>query len=106
MNKDCIFCRIIDQEIPSQVIAEDNNVLVIKDINPQAPIHYLIIPKKHVVDIGALTVQDTHLASSLLLMAQKLSTFPGCDQFKLHSNNGPAAGQVVFHIHIHFLAGW
>lgn len=102
----CIFCRIIAKEIPAQIIAENETVLVIKDINPQAPIHYLIIPKKHVTDIGALTLEDTSLAGSLLLMAQYISNLPGCDQFKLHSNNGPRAGQVVFHIHIHFCAGW
>lgn len=106
MHTNCIFCKIIAQEIPAQVIAQNESVLVIKDINPQAPIHYLIIPKQHIADISVLPVDGLQVAGSLLLMAQELSLKPGCDQFKLVSNNGPRAGQVVFHIHIHFLAGF
>ncbi len=107
MHKDCIFCRIIAKEIPAHVVAENDQVIVIKDINPNAPVHYLIIPKRHITDIASLTADDASLAASLLLMAQQLSQSDvRCEQFKLVSNNGPRAGQVVFHIHIHFLAGW
>lgn len=106
-HTNCIFCKIIAQEIPATVIAQNDSVLVIKDLYPQAPLHYLIIPKKHIVDLGDLTADDAALASSLLLMAQQLSEIDSKHrQFKLVCNNGPQAGQVVFHVHIHFLAGW
>ena len=102
--QDCIFCKIISQEIPSKIIRENDNVIVLQDIAPKAPIHYLIIPKKHVRDLAS--VQDAHLLSSLLQMAQELSQeIPGADQFKLLTNNGHGAGQRVFHLHFHFLAG-
>ena len=106
MNSDCVFCKIIAGDIPAQVVAENAEVIVIKDINPRAPLHYLIIPKKHVRDIGCLTPDDRQLAGSLLMMAQELSQQnPHAREFRLVSNNGATVGQVVFHIHVHFLAG-
>lgn len=102
----CIFCRIINKELPSTVVAENENVIVIKDIHPKAPTHLLILPKKHLSDISALTHEDTALASDMLFMAQQLSkTIPGASSFKLMVNNGKSAGQIVFHLHMHFLAG-
>ena len=106
MHADCIFCKIVAKQIPATVIAENKDVLVIKDIAPQAPIHYLIVPKMHVVDISQLPADGGSLAGALLMMAKELSQLPRCEQFKLQSNNGPRAGQVVFHIHLHFLAGF
>ncbi len=107
MSVDCIFCKIIKKQIPASVIAENERIIVIKDISPQAPIHYLIIPKQHIVDIGNLTEEDREIAADLLMMAQELSHI-NIDHrsFKLVNNNGPLAGQMVFHIHIHFLAGY
>lgn len=103
MNKNCIFCKIINKQIPAEIIAQNENVLVIKDIAPKAPVHYLIIPKKHYADITQLPDDEKKLAADLLLMAKELSTHH--PSFRLVSNNGKAAGQEVFHIHIHFLAG-
>ena len=106
MNNGCLFCKIIAGDIPAQVVAENAEVIVIKDINPRAPLHYLIIPKKHVPDISSLTPDDRQLAGSLLMMAQQLSQQdPNAREFRLVSNNGATVGQVVFHIHLHFLAG-
>ncbi len=106
MKSDCVFCKIIAGDIPAQVVAENAEVIVIKDINPRAPLHYLIIPKKHVPDISYLTPDDHQLAGSLLMMAQELSQQdPNAREFRLISNNGATVGQVVFHIHLHFLAG-
>lgn len=105
-TKDCIFCKIVADQLPSSKIAENDDVLVIKDLYPKAPIHYLILPKKHIKDISQLDTDDTHLASKLLLMAQELSKKDEQHaQFRLVSNNGPLAGQCVFHIHLHFVAG-
>ena len=106
MSKECVFCKIVAGALPAHVIAQDEDVVVIKDINPRAPIHYLILPKKHVADLGRLEAGDHKLAGSLLMMAAKLShQEPEAREFRLVSNNGATAGQVVFHVHLHFLAG-
>lgn len=102
----CIFCKIINDQLPSTKIAENDDVLVIKDLYPKAPIHYLIIPKKHIRDIAQIEPNDAHVASKLLLMAQELSKKDEQHaEFRLVSNNGARAGQCVFHIHLHFVAG-
>ena len=101
----CVFCKIIDQKIPATIIAENEHVIAIKDINPKAPIHYLIIPKKHLSDITAFDESDVNLAGQMILMAKQLSQeLSGSQAFKLVVNNGEDAGQVVFHSHFHFLA--
>jgi histidine triad (HIT) family protein len=106
VDVDCIFCKIINKELPAEVIAENDNVMVIKDIAPKAPIHYLIIPKKHIADITKLENTERDIAADLLLMAKQLSESDDkAKAFRLVSNNGALAGQVVFHIHLHFLAG-
>lgn len=106
MATECIFCRIINKEIPSNPIKETDELIVIKDINPKAPIHYLIIPKKHIQDIQSFENQDLNLAGQLLFAARDLSqSLPGPSDFKLVVNSGKQAGQCVFHVHLHFLAG-
>lgn len=102
----CIFCKIIAGQLPATIIGQTDDLLVIKDIHPKAPIHYLIIPKKHIADLTSVKPEDAQLLSNLLLEAQRLSqTIPGAQDFNLAVNNGVAAGQIVFHLHIHFLAG-
>ena len=102
----CIFCKIIAREIPSTVILETDTIIVIKDINPKAPIHYLIIPKKHVSDIQSLRKEDLSIASDIFCAAQQLSsTLSEPQAFRLINNNGADVGQIIFHIHFHFLAG-
>ncbi len=103
---ECIFCKIIARELPANVIAENSAVIVIKDINPKAAIHFLIIPKKHLVDLRDVQAIDVAILANILFMAQELSKkieAPGA--FKLLFNNGPEVGQKVFHMHAHFLAG-
>lgn len=105
MDKNCIFCKIIAKQIPSKIIQETSDILVIADIAPQAPVHYLILPKKHISNIQSVQSQDQLLLGNILLMAQALSqNLKGNQEFKLISNNGSSFGQTVFHIHFHFLA--
>ncbi len=101
----CIFCNIIKKEIPATIIKETDDIIVIKDINPKAPIHYLIIPKKHIDTVQDLTDEDQQLAGSMLLMAKQLHQDLDNGGFRLHINSGKDVGQIVPHLHIHFLAG-
>lgn len=102
----CVFCKIIARQIPSDIIAETDDIIVIKDIRPKTSIHYLIIPKKHIPDIQSLQNHDVSIAGNIIMMAQKLSSqLPNSQAFRLVSNNGSDVGQIVFHIHFHFLAG-
>jgi len=102
----CVFCAIIQGSLPAHIIMQNDAVIVIKDIAPKAPVHYLIIPKKHVTDITSLEQQDAQMAGQLLLMAQQLAShLSGSQAFRLVVNNGADAGQKVFHLHLHFLSG-
>ncbi len=102
----CIFCKIIAHQIPAKVIEQTNNLIVLEDISPKAPIHYLIIPKKHVADIQSLSENDADLSGEMIMMAKKLSgKLSSPNGFKLIINSGAAAGQHVFHLHMHFLSG-
>ena len=106
MAQSCIFCKIISQEIPVNFIAQNNDVVVIQDIAPKAPVHYLIIPKKHIHDINALQPSDADIAGKIIMMAQHISTHRlSSAAFRLIANNGPEVGQSVFHLHFHFLSG-
>ncbi len=106
MDQPCVFCKIELGTIPAKKIAENEHVFVIADRAPQAPVHYLIIAKKHYPDITAVHPDETEVMASFFLMAQHLSQLHVSNgAFKLHVNNGAAAGQSVFHVHMHFLAG-
>jgi len=103
---DCVFCAIIANQLPHKKIYEDDQVIVIEDISPKAPIHYLIIPKVHVKDLTSLGKEQLHLAQAIANAAQQIaSKNPDAADFRLLINNGYNAGQRVFHLHAHFLAG-
>ena len=105
-HQSCIFCKIITGDIPSEKIKETSDLIVLKDIAPKAPIHYLIIPKKHIPDLQSASDLDQELLGSILLMSKELSQdLLTPQEFRLVSNNGSSVGQSVFHVHFHFLAG-
>ncbi len=106
MNESCVFCKIQAGIIPSKKVVENEHVFVIQDIAPKAPIHYLIIPKKHIVDVTCFEQEDSDIMSAMMLMAKQLSKIDErAHSFKLQINTGVAVGQSVLHVHFHFLAG-
>ena len=105
MMKDCLFCRMICKEIQCKVEYEDEDLLAIHDINPQAPQHILIIPKKHIAKAAELEPGDMPLAGNLIFQARQIAARRGWEDYRLVMNNGAGAGQSVFHIHLHLLAG-
>jgi histidine triad (HIT) family protein len=103
----CIFCKIIRGEIPAKKVFEDEDVLVFYDINPVAPVHVLIIPKKHIARIADITINDAELMGKLMLTARHIAEQLGVAEsgFRLVINNGEQANQTVFHLHIHLIGG-
>jgi histidine triad (HIT) family protein len=103
---DCLFCRIIAGEIPSKKVYEDDQSFAFEDINPQAPTHTLIIPKKHVVGLKEAQPEDAALIGHLNLVAQKIARERGIESgYRTVLNVGPGAGPSVFHIHLHLIGG-
>jgi histidine triad (HIT) family protein len=102
-----VFEKIVAREIPARIIFEDKDVLAFHDIRPQAPIHVLIIPKKHVSRIAQIDSDDSDLLGKLLLTARDLAQELGIAQtgFRLVINNGPNGGETVPHLHVHLLGG-
>ncbi len=103
---DCLFCKIIDGKIPSKKIYEDDRVYAFEDINPQAPTHVLIIPKRHIVDIKEATDADAEIIGYCNLVAAKIARERGLERgYRTVYNVGPDSGQTVFHLHLHLLGG-
>ena len=105
--EDCVFCKIIDGKIPSEKVYEDEDILAFKDINPAAPIHVLIIPKKHIENLMDVKPEDSELMIKVMQAIQKVAKIVGVEEkgFRLISNCGPDSGQEVMHLHFHLLAG-
>ncbi len=103
---DCLFCKIIAKEIPAKMVYEDANILAFRDIDPKAPTHILVIPRRHVEKLSDLKPDDAALAGELVMAAVKIAALEGLgDGFRLVVNNGKSAGQHVFHIHFHLIGG-
>jgi histidine triad (HIT) family protein len=104
---DCLFCKIANKEAPAEIIYEDNKFMVFKDINPQAPVHILIIPKKHIASVDHLEKKDRELIGELFLVAQKIARKQKVAEtgYRLVLNVGRKAGQTVDHLHLHLLGG-
>lgn len=106
MSEPSIFTRILEGEIPAEILAETENVFAIRDIAPQAPVHLLIIPKSAAYrDVVELAASDPALMSEMIALANTLAAEHADGDFRLVFNTGPGAGQTVFHVHAHVLAG-
>ena len=107
MSADCIFCKIIAKEIPGDILYEDEQVIAFRDIQPAAPIHILIVPKKHIPSINEATEEDERLLGHLHLVAKKIAQEEGIAErgYRLVINTGKEGGQIIFHIHLHLMGG-
>jgi histidine triad (HIT) family protein len=103
---DCVFCRIVAGEIPAEVVERTEAALVIRDLNPQAPTHLLVIPKEHAADLGELVASASPAdVGQLFSLASKIGRDAGSGGYRVVVNEGKEGGQTVFHLHIHVLAG-
>jgi len=104
---DCIFCKIVSGQLPSKKLYEDDEMLAFFDINPATPVHFLVIPKKHITSLLAMEAEDSALLGRLLLKASELAKQQGCEEKggRFIINAKSDGGQTVDHLHIHFLGG-
>ena len=103
----CLFCKIANKEIPATIAYEDEDAVAFHDINPAAPKHVLVIPRKHIASLTDMTDADTPLLGKLLAVARRVAEAEGLtgSGFRVVLNTGPHAGQSVFHVHVHVLGG-
>jgi len=107
MSTDCLFCKIANGDIPAELVAEDDDLVAFNDISPQAPVHLLIIPKKHLATVNDLTEADADIVSKLILCAKALASENGISEsgYRLLFNCNAQGGQTVYHLHLHLLGG-
>ncbi|WKZ25656.1 MAG: histidine triad nucleotide-binding protein [bacterium] len=105
--EDCVFCKIVKGELPSTIEYEDDEIVAFRNINPIAPVHILIIPKKHILNLSAIGEEDIELLGSMLVVSNKLAKkLDIINAFRIGVANGEYAGQTVFHMHFHLTGGW
>ena len=106
-DPDCLFCKIRDGKIPSEITYRDDDVFAFKDIGPKAPLHELVVPNRHVATLADAKPEDAEMYGKLLVVAAKRAKESGlaAGGFRVVMNAGPDAGQTVFHVHLHVLAG-
>ena len=105
--KECVFCKIIEKKIPSKIVFEDEGAVAIEDVNPQAPVHILIVPKRHLISLLDIDGAEEDEIGRLFSIIPKLARLKGIAErgFRTVINSGKEAGQTVFHLHIHLLGG-
>jgi len=105
--ENCIFCKIIERQIPTEFLYEDDQMVVIQDAHPLAPIHLLVIPRKHIASMNEITLEDELLLSKLFVKGREMAFTRGIGEtgYRLVVNTGAGGGQTVFHLHIHLLGG-
>jgi histidine triad (HIT) family protein len=103
---DCLFCRIAAGEIPADAVYEDDDLIAFRDISPQAPVHVLVVPRRHLASLDDAAEEDAALLGRILLVTRRLARELGIESgYRVVNNCGPSAGQSVFHIHFHLLGG-
>ena len=102
---DCLFCKIVAGDIPSNKVYEDESVFAFYDIDPQAPVHFLVIPKAHIPSCGAVTAENSAVVGHIFEVISKVTAQLGITDFRVVSNCGVQAGQTVPHLHFHVLSG-
>ena len=104
---ECLFCKIVNNEVPCEIVFENKHILAFRDTNPQAPTHILVIPRKHISTLNELETEDAELVGEILLTARNLAKVENIDQdgYRTVFNCNKDAGQTVFHIHLHLLGG-
>lgn len=107
MADDCLFCKIVTGEIPASIVYRDDRVVAFSDINPQAPLHALVVPTRHIATLNALSADDDALVGEVVRRAGMIAKDKGFEAhgYRMVFNTNAAAGQTVFHIHLHLLAG-
>lgn len=107
MSADCIFCKIVAGEIPSEKVYADDRVTAFRDIHPVAPVHILIVPNKHIASVNEVTTEDELLLGRMLTVANQLARQENIaeDGYRLIVNTGPHGGQVIYHLHLHLIGG-
>jgi histidine triad (HIT) family protein len=105
--ENCLFCKIAGGQIPSKIVYQDEDVVAFEDINPQAPHHILLIPRRHIASMSDLTPEDGPTLAMLLIVANKLAQKLGLSErgYRFLTNVGPDAGQAVYHLHFHLIGG-
>ncbi|WP_235833696.1 histidine triad nucleotide-binding protein [Aeromicrobium chenweiae] len=104
-DEDCLFCKIVAGDIPAEIVSETEHTLAFRDLNPQAPLHVLVIPRVHAADIASLAETAPEAAVDLLAETRRVARAEGHESYRLVFNTGADAGQTVFHVHGHVLAG-
>ena len=108
MEKDCLFCKIANGQMDTEFLYENDHLVVFKDINPHAPVHLLIVPKRHIRSINDLTEKDGAILSEMVMVAKKMAIKEGVNAsgYKLIFNVEKGGGQLIFHLHLHLTGGW
>jgi histidine triad (HIT) family protein len=104
-ESDCLFCRIVAGDIPAEIVASTDRAVAFRDVNPQAPLHALVVPRLHVANAGELAAAEPETVAELVAVGRRVATDAGFESLRLVFNTGAEAGQTVFHAHLHVLAG-
>jgi histidine triad (HIT) family protein len=103
--EDCLFCSIVAGDIPAEIVAQSETTVAFRDVNPQAPLHVLVVPRTHVPNAAELADREPDTVAELVRVARRVSTEAGHHSYRMVLNTGAEAGQTVFHAHLHVLAG-
>jgi histidine triad (HIT) family protein len=108
MEKDCLFCKIANGETATEILFENDTLVVFKDINPSAPVHLLIVPKKHIRSVNDLTEADKPILSEMMMVGKEMAEQQGVARsgYRVFVNVERGGGQVIFHLHMHLIGGW